>query len=293
MIIIADIIGDQHGLDIETAIKLEYLNVTTEIMTWSNAIIRATTDSTVTAIVCSDTALVSRLTQIQALPLRVAVFYALGSNTYEELAQPNIFYRNLVTAGAGDSELKNNTGYGNGLSFWDLDLADTHSADESSYSNGRIAGKLSLIKDALDCTWWECIWRARKTADRTETNRPINTFWHKYNGFGKVNTTKAINYYGVIPPTTWYSEKIDFSLSTSIVLSLSNSLITATIDISNCDYVELYFNNVRFEITESLSTFEVNNINNYFKCRKYYQGYYGAWTSSSIKKPYIKQMVIK
>jgi len=293
MIIIADTINTQHALDIETAIKSEYVDAVVEVLSWDDAIVRANADSTVTVIVCSDTALVSRLTQIQSLPLRVSVFYALGSNTFEQLAQPNMFYSNLITAGAGDSELQNNTGYGNGLSFWDLDLADTHSADESSYSNGRIAGKLSIIKDTLNCTWWEAIWKARKTADRTEPNRLTNTFWHKYNGFGKINVNKAIKYMGVVPPSTWYIQTTDFSLNTSIVLSLSGSLITATIDITNCDYVELYFNDTRFEITESLSTFQVSNINNYFKCRKYYQGFYGAWTSSSIIKPYFKQMVIK
>lgn len=130
---------------------------------------------------------------------RVCAFYPLGSNTFQELTnltneEPPI----IITSGAGDTEAKNNTGYGKGLEFWDDDLDTSAAPDLSSYSNGVVLGKLLKIKDTLECTWWEARYRARATATQTEDNR-LNLGWDLYNGYGKINVANAIAYKGVIP----------------------------------------------------------------------------------------------
>jgi len=212
MILIADTSGSQHSIDIITAILEEYPSIDIEVVnSWDIAYSRSITDTDVTAIVRSATGLANNLQDISNISDRVCVFYTLGSNTPDyEISTPSSLYRNLITVGAGDAENQNNTAYGDGLCFWDNDLADVHPLDESSYSNGRICGKLLKIKDSLNCSWWEAIWRARKTAIRNESNRPNNIFWHKYNGFGKIDVLSAINYGGIIPPTSFYSYKTDY-----------------------------------------------------------------------------------
>lgn len=61
-----------------------------------------------------------------------------------------------------------------------------------SYSHAYIAGKLAAVKDSLNCSWWEARYRLRTTASG-------NGLWSTYNGFGRPNTTAAINYNGTIP----------------------------------------------------------------------------------------------
>ncbi len=119
----------------------------------------------------------------------IQTFMPLGSNTFAELITVS---SSIISCGAGDAENKNNTGYGDGLEFWDDDLDTATDADASSFSNGVVAGKVLKIKDTLDCLWWEARYRARKTADRLEDNRPALTEWHKLNGYGKINVDNAI-----------------------------------------------------------------------------------------------------
>ena len=105
----------------------------------------------------------------------------------------------IITSGAGDEELRNNTSYGKGLEFWDQDLnTPTPAEDQSSFSNGYVLGKLLKIKDTLNCTWWEARYRARITADRTEPNR-VTSSWDLRNGYGKINVDAAIAYTGLVP----------------------------------------------------------------------------------------------
>lgn len=126
----------------------------------------------------------------------VLMFMPLGSNQNIELLNLTTLSV-IVSCGAGLTT-QNQTGYGNGLEFWDVDTYGTAGA-ESSYTNGIVAGKLLTIKEARNCLWWEARYCARITADRNELNRPANTIWHNLNGFGKINVSNAIAYGGVIP----------------------------------------------------------------------------------------------
>ena len=130
-------------------------------------------------------------------------FFPLGGtqNLHEEVSvfpeeEPPL----IVTSGAGDIgyEDRNNTSYGNGLEFWDSDLALDNGGDQSSFSNGIILGKLLFLKDLLNCTWWEARYRARMTARRAEENRNTN-MWDLHNGYGHIDVDSAINYEGLIP----------------------------------------------------------------------------------------------
>ena len=139
----------------------------------------------------------------------------LGSNLFAELPAFGTYGasgttpdpRVIITIGAGDEELKNNTAWGNGIEFWDWDITQTDppSSDQSSYSNGTIAGKLMYIKDywtaqGEERDWWDVRWVARKTADRTESNRSADSTitsvtWCRYNGFGRINVANALTGY--------------------------------------------------------------------------------------------------
>lgn len=126
----------------------------------------------------------------------VLMFMPLGSNQSIELINPSTLSV-IVSCGAGLTT-QNQTGYGNGLEFWDVDTYGTAGA-ESSYTNPIVAAKLLTIKEARNCSWWEARYCARFTADRNEPNRPANTIWHNLNGFGKINVDNAIAYNGSIP----------------------------------------------------------------------------------------------
>jgi len=127
---------------------------------------------------------------------RIQMFFPLGG-TNNVFQQVNIFQEQeppvIITSGAGDEELRNNTSYGNGLEFWDWDLIQTEqpSSDQSSFSNGIILGKLLRIKDTLNCSWPEARYRARMTADRNEPNRETSP-WDLHNGYGRINVQAAI-----------------------------------------------------------------------------------------------------
>ena len=111
------------------------------------------------------------------------VFMPLGSNSSVELtAQSEIPL--IVTCGAGQNA--NQTAYGAGLEFWDQDL-DAVSPALSSFSTGRIAGKMLRIKDELGTSWDDARARARATASNLGV-------WDKYNGYGKIDVNAAIGY---------------------------------------------------------------------------------------------------
>lgn len=129
----------------------------------------------------------------------VPMFMPLGSNVFEELPNPSTMSV-IVACGAGDADdVQNNTGYGNGLEFWDNEIYNVP-ADESSFSTPIIAAKILTIMDARECSFWEARYCARFTADRNEPNRPPDTIWHKENGFGKINVSAAIAFAGEVPP---------------------------------------------------------------------------------------------
>jgi hypothetical protein len=116
----------------------------------------------------------------------LTLFYPLGSNLNVELTNLNSLGV-IIASGAGENQ--NVTAYGNGLEFWDTEEEDT--GWQSSYSNGRIAGKILKIIDVLSCNAWEARYRARMTASN-------NGVWDKFNGYGKINVQSAIDYSGEI-----------------------------------------------------------------------------------------------
>lgn len=120
-------------------------------------------------------------------------FFAFLSNDHTEEAVPTSI-PNVITVGAG--VLANETAYGQGLEFWDYDL-DMVDPDLSSFSNGRVAGKILKIKDTLGCSWWEARYRARMTASE-------NGVWSLYNGYGKIDVAKALVYSGAIIHDPYY-----------------------------------------------------------------------------------------
>jgi hypothetical protein len=116
----------------------------------------------------------------------IQTFMAFLSNTYQEEMTPTTL-TNIVTVGAGLEA--NETAYGAGLEFWDGDL-DLIEPELSSFSNGRVAGKILKIKDTLNCAWNIARYHAQMTASNLG-------LWNKYNGFGKIDVVAAIAY--VIP----------------------------------------------------------------------------------------------
>lgn len=205
-IIISDEYG-QHGLDIRTAINYGYgsdISDEIEIISgWSAAYARALNDENIIALIRSTSGVASYVNNASSIYPRVQTFFPLGSNTFTELTVFNINEPPvIITSGAGDfldsANDRNNTGYGKGLEFWDRDLTLNDNGDESSFSNGFILGKLLVIKDILNCTWWEARFRARVTAYRNEPNRETS-MWDLRNGYGRINTEAAIEYLGLIP----------------------------------------------------------------------------------------------
>ena len=216
-IIISDEFG-QHGLDIKTAISIGYgSDISEEIQIipyWEPALAEARNNQNIIAIIRSTQGVAGYVHDAQSISPRVLTFMPLGG-TQNIFADGNVFQNQeppvIVTSGAGDDELRNNTAYGNGLEFWDGDLYNENLSqdgtqrddDASSFSNGIILGKLLKIKDELNCTWWEARYRARMTADRNEPNR-VTSFWDYRNGYGKINVASAIAFVGVIPADIYY-----------------------------------------------------------------------------------------
>lgn len=194
-LIVSDITAGDHAQTVKNAISSGYgsdISEQIEIVASNLSTALAYADSIGAVAVVRSTTGISSLQELaQNYYPDIQVFMPLGSNSYIELTGELDV---IVSSGAGDTENKNNTGYGGGLEFWDNDLETTISDDFSSYSNGVVAGKILKIKDTLNCTWWEARYRARMTADRNESNRPAETVWHKYNGYGKINVTNAIAY---------------------------------------------------------------------------------------------------
>ena len=194
-VIVSDTALGDHANTVKAAISLGYgsdISNQIEIKTGGLSADLAYADSIgAIAVVRSTTGYSSYASLAESYYPRILMFMPLGSNSNVELTTALSV---IVSSGAGDTENKNNTAYGNGLEFWDNDYDTATSDDVSSYSNGVVAGKLLKIRDTLSCSWWEARYRARKTADRTEDNRPVSTEWHNLNGYGKINISNAVAY---------------------------------------------------------------------------------------------------
>jgi hypothetical protein len=160
---------------------------------------------------------------------KVQSFVPMGSNVYYEIKiftdpEPPL----IVTCGCGDDENRNNTAYGNGLEFWDMDWNWIGGVDASSFANGWIAGKIFRIYDELKkiygssenpisgsgATWWWARWLARECAWREESNRPKDEFgnpvkWCKENGYGHINLDKSLKNMHLTPPKDPYMALVE------------------------------------------------------------------------------------
>lgn len=209
MIVINDALWNTHGIFIKQAILLAYPELPeNKIINFGNtedAMAYCRANQNVEGFIRS-TAYINFF-HINELYPRVLFFHPMGNNNFVDV---NRFTEEeppkCVLVGAGDEEGRNNTGYGKGLEFWDWDLSQTTipSGDQSSYSNGIILGKLLKIKHTLNCNWWTARWIARATADRNEPNRSTH-WWDYYNGYGRINVQRAINFKGLIPPDPYIS----------------------------------------------------------------------------------------
>lgn len=98
-----------------------------------------------------------------------------GSNSH---VNTSITLGGIISTGAGvDSNL---TGYP--IHFYDT---DPFYGNQSSYSNGYIAGKLAYIKDRLGCSWAEILYWL-------EFGKVITL----KNGYGKIDVSGVIDLYG-------------------------------------------------------------------------------------------------
>jgi len=206
-IIIADSDPNGHGANIKAAISLGYgSDISSQISilpTWSEAIAYVQAHPEVIALIRSTTNVQDYVAAAQTVYPRVQTFFPLGSNSFIRLyifaqSEPPV----IITVGAGDfcdpDADRNNTGYGNGLEFWDHDFIIDDGGDQSSFSNGIIAGKMLKIRDTLNCSWWEARYRARMTTPKSEPNRQTSP-WDLYNGYGRIDVEAALAYTGSIP----------------------------------------------------------------------------------------------
>lgn len=134
------------------------------------------------AVVRSITGLAGYITDATTVYPDILCFVPMGSNSSVEITPPTSVPV-IVTCGAGDTD--NDTAYGPGLEFWDLDADANPSDDASSYANGRICGKILRIKD-----YWGCSWvAARDHARRYATGGYART---DADGYGKIDLAAAL-----------------------------------------------------------------------------------------------------
>lgn len=240
-------IVDGYGSDISSDIEIVSSNLQTTI----NAIQEDTE-----VIVHSYTGVESKVDMSQEVYPNVLVLMPLGSNVFTQL---NVFQEEdppvIVTCGAGDFEERNNTGYGNGLEFWDEDLIWNDGDDQSSFSNGKIAGKLLKIKDTLNCDWWTARYLARLTADRNEPNRETEP-WDLRNGFGKINVQAAIDAFGTveIPEDPYLPPQLGEAGESSFVV-YSDKILLSWESVVNAEGYKVY-RKFRNEAEELIATTE-------------------------------------
>ena len=206
--------NEDHAECVKASILLGYGSDISEqitiIPTWQGAVASAQNNPDIIALIRCTGGVQNCINDAKNLYPRVQTFFPLGG-TQNVFADGNVFTDQdtpvIVTCGAGDDELRNNTSFGNGLEFWDGDLINENlpqngtqrNDDASSDSTGIILGNLLKIKDTLNCIWWEARYRARMTSDRNEPNR-LTIIWDYHNGYGKPNVTAAIAFVGLIPP---------------------------------------------------------------------------------------------
>jgi hypothetical protein len=219
-VIVSDTPGTEHAEGVRVAViygynalenKSQYpdIDISTDVVVmgggWDGAVNYAKTDHNVVAIARSTSGIRYFIDSAKTVYPRVQGFVPMGSNVYYEMKiftdpEPPI----IVTCGCGDDENRNNTAYGNGLEFWEMDWSWFGGPDASSFSNGWITGKMLRLYDELkkiygeQTTWWHARSLLRETCWREESNRPVDengnpVKWCKENGYGHPNLDAALD----------------------------------------------------------------------------------------------------
>jgi len=218
-VIVNDIPGTEHAEGVRVAILYGYnalenkgkypdIDISNDVVvmggSWDNAVDYAKTDPNIVAIARSTSGIKYFINKAKEVYPRVQGFVPMGSNVYYEMKiftdpEPPI----IVTCGCGDDENRNNTAWGNGLEFWEMDWTWFGGPDASSFSNGWITGKMLRLYDELKkinphATWWHARALLREFCWREEENRPKDADgnpvqWCKENGYGHPNLDLALD----------------------------------------------------------------------------------------------------
>lgn len=228
-VIVNDVPGTEHATGVASAIIYGYngledkqkypnIDISDQIAirpgSFDQTVEFAKGNSDIIAIVRSTSGIKYMVDAAKTVYPRVQSFVPMGSNSFYDMklfTDPNPPV--IVTCGCGDDENRNNTGYGNGLEFWDTDWQWAGGPDASSYANGWIAGKMLRLYDELKKlantgqTWWDARFLLRTGCWRIEPNRTTYE-WDFFNGFGRPNLDQALSLIDniFIPPDPYYTD---------------------------------------------------------------------------------------
>jgi len=211
-VIVNDQPGTEHAIGVRAAViagyncladKLKYPDIDisdqVEIMAGSfgQIVEYSKLDRNIVAIARSTSGIRYMVDAAKTVYPRVQCFIPMGSNTFYDMKiftdpVPPV----IMTCGCGDDESRNNTGYGNGLEFWDMDWTWVGGQDASSFSNGWICGKMlrlydEIRKSRIVSDWWEPRYLMRQGCWRLEPNRAAEP-WDIKNGYGRPNLDEGL-----------------------------------------------------------------------------------------------------
>lgn len=128
-----------------------------------------------------------------------------------------------------DGEVSNSKGYD--IDFHDIGGLLNPADSQISYANGYIAGKVSCIKDSLDCSWWEARFRAMETGSNNGTQP---------NGYGIIDVTGAISFAGSIDADVFVQTL--GSIGSIVAVNVSGSVTVTIGAVSNATAYDVYKN---------------------------------------------------
>lgn len=233
-------VGGQHDIDVASAFVSGYQSTGG---TWNGTIIQRgnenlassiayATANNIRVIIRSVTGMSSSIATAESNFPNIQLFMPAGSNLNIEVYTGNL--NAIIITGAGVNS--NLTGYK--TEFYGLDTISGNN-NESSYSNGYIAGQICYIKDTLNCSFWEARLRARITGSQ-------NNVYNNVNGFGKININDAINYAGNISLG-------NIGSITATLNDTTGAVAVAMSEVTNAMQYKLYKNNVLLSSQTSLT----------------------------------------
>ncbi|QQS36140.1 MAG: T9SS type A sorting domain-containing protein [Ignavibacteriales bacterium] len=174
--------GGQHDLDVKNAFHLGYSSYNNSQFTGEVLLYSGTLQTSFNYAALNDYDLIIRSTTGLVTGLQLAPYYPdiklvmpSGSNSFVQTFSGDVVNSPVVVTGAGVTS--NVTGYK--LEFFSIDPITTD--NQSSYSNGYIAGQLTFIANMLHCSFDSARIVARESSSQ-------NGVFSTYNGFGKILT---------------------------------------------------------------------------------------------------------